>query len=140
MPDDNLRNQTPVYTFQGSSPAEALLEIARIHFKEAKQLFDNANAAVAEDRQEEANLLIDLGIARRERAEEFERAARGEGGDPIVTEILDWQKEICESYVPYSSTYVPSEITSPLPVPEPPKMTLSRRLVNAVAWVGSWIA
>jgi len=104
MSDNHLPDQTPAYTFQGSSPAEEFLEIARIHHKEAKQMFESADTAKAEGREEEARLLTDLAIARRERAEEFERAARGEGSDPIVTEILDWQKELSEGYIPYTST------------------------------------
>jgi hypothetical protein len=100
MSDQKLQGKTPTYSFQGSSPAEESLEIARIHHKEAKQLFEGAKAAEAEGRAEEARLLLDLAVARRERAEEFERVAQGQCGDPIVTEILDWQEDLCETYTP----------------------------------------
>ena len=70
MSRDDLQNQAPAYTFLGSSPAEELLVVARIHHKEAKQLFEHAQEAQAEGRQEEAKLLMDLWIARRDMAEE----------------------------------------------------------------------
>ena len=140
MPTDQQKNQAPVYSFQGSSPADELLEIARIHHKEAKQMYESAHAAEAEERFEEAKLLMDLADARRERAEEFERAARGEGGDPIVSEILEGQEDICLSYKPHTSTYVPEEGGFPEGwleeiIPPPPG-----RIARAVAWVGGLIA
>jgi hypothetical protein len=139
MSDKNVQNQEPVYSFQGSSPADELLEIARIHHREAKQLFDSAYAAQAEGREEEARLLMDLAIARRERAEEFERAAKGEGSDPVVTEILDWQEDLREEYTPYTSTYTPADGELPegwLEEFKPPKRG---RIARAVAWVGSFM-
>lgn len=108
MSDDELQElpePKPSYTFIGSSPAAELLEIARIHHKEAKQLLDSANAAETEGRPEEARLLMDLSKSRRETALEFERAARGEGGDPIVTDILSDQEDISKKYVPHESKY-----------------------------------
>src|ERR1035437_6647917 len=102
MPDNNPQDQTPVYSSQGNLPAKEFLDIARIHYREAKQLLESAQQAQAEGRQEEAKLLTDLAIARRERAEEFERVARGEGSDPIVTEILDYQDDMCKNYTPYT--------------------------------------
>jgi hypothetical protein len=139
MPGDNFQDQEPVYSFQGSSPADELLEIARIHRREAKQLFDNAHAAQAEGREEEARLLMDLAVARRERADEFERAARGEGSDPVVTEILDWQEDLCADYVPPTSNYTPADGELPegwLEEYSPPKRG---RIARAVAWVGSFM-
>jgi len=100
MPDNNPQDQSPVYSSQGNLAAKEFLDIARIHQREAKQLFEGAQQAQAEDRQEEAKLLTDLAIARRERAEEFERVAKGEGSDPIVTEILDYQDDMCKNYTP----------------------------------------
>jgi len=139
MSDKNVQNQEPVYSFQGSSPADELLEIARIHHREAKQLFDNAYAAQAAEREEEARLLMDLAIARRERAEEFERAARGESNDPVVTEILDWQEELATEYAPPTSTYAPTDGELPegwLEEYKPPKRG---RIARAMAWVGSFM-
>jgi hypothetical protein len=109
MPDDNPKDKPLVYTFQGDSPADELHEIARIHYKEAKELLDRANESLAEGRQEEAKLLIDLSKARRERADEFEKAARGEGGDPIVAEILDSQQDNCPGYTGYAPTFMTPE-------------------------------
>ena len=140
MPVEHHQDQAPVYSFQGSSPAEELLEIARIHHKEAKQLYESARAAEAEERHEEAKLLMDLADSRRERAEEFERAAKGEGNDPIVTEILEDQEDICHNYQPHTSTYTPTD--GQLPdgwleefTPPPPG-----RVARAMAWIGGWIA
>jgi hypothetical protein len=138
MSGDKVQNQEPVYSFQGSSPADELLEIAHIHHREAKQLFESAFAARAEDREEEARLLMDLAIARRERAEEFERAARGEGSDPVVTEILDWQEELSEEYTPYTSTYTPADGELPKGWLEEYKQPHHGLIARAVAWVGSW--
>jgi acyl-CoA reductase-like NAD-dependent aldehyde dehydrogenase len=140
MSGDNFPDPTPVYSFQGSSPADELLEIARLHHKEAKQLLDSAHAAEAEERHEEAKLLMDLANSRRERAEEFERAARGEGGDPIVAEILDSQEDICHSYTPHTSTYAPVDGKLPegwLDEYAPPPTS---RIARAVAWIGGLIA
>ncbi|MGB9406127.1 MAG: hypothetical protein WCA89_01260 [Terracidiphilus sp.] len=147
MSDDNSQNQNPAYSFQGSSPADELLEIARIHRREAKQLFDRADEAHAEDRQEEAKLLMDLAISRRDRAVEFEMAARGKGGDPIVAEILDSQEEMCVKYTPFSPSIMSkeeltltAEEQSAAELAEGKKSTPSGRIARAVAWVGSWIA
>jgi hypothetical protein len=139
MVDDNTQNQIPGYSFQGSSQTDEFLEIARIHHKEAKQLLESAQVALAEGRQEEAKLLLDLGVARRNTAEEFEKAAKGEGNDPIVTEILDWQKDLCEGYTPYTSTYVPPDDKLPdgwLQELQPPKLG---RIARAVAWIGGMV-
>jgi hypothetical protein len=109
MPDDKLQNELPDFSFQGSAQAKEFLEIANIHHREANKLFDGALAAQAEDRQSEANLLTELAIARRHTAEEFERAARGEGSDPIVAEILDWQEDL-------------TKVMSPILLPLSPEM------------------
>jgi len=138
MSEGNPKDQSPAYSFLGSSPTEELLEIARIHHKEAKQLFDRAQDAQAEDRQEEAKLLMDLAIARRERAEELEKAARGETVDPIVAEILDNEELMCKNYTPYTPTYsAPDEALPPgwFDEMKPPPLG---RIARAVAWFGSW--
>ncbi len=136
MPDDNPKNKPPVYTFQGDSPADELHEIARIHYKEAKELLDRANESLAEDRQEEAKLLIDLSRSRRERADEFEKAARGEGGDPIVAEILDSQEDNCPGYTEYTPTFMTPEDLLPVELPPEPKPPLSKRIGHIL--VGIW--
>jgi hypothetical protein len=138
--EDKPEDKKSTYIFQGSTQAEEFLEIARIHHREATQLFERANQAHAEDRQQEAMLLIDLGIARRERAEEFERAAKGEGGDPIVTEILDWQRDLCDSYVPYLPEFVSRDAPFPEELQGVEKPRPLGPIARAVAWVGSWIA
>jgi acyl-CoA reductase-like NAD-dependent aldehyde dehydrogenase len=140
MSGDNFQDPTPVYSFQGSSPSAEFLEIARIHHREAKQLLESAHAAEAEDRKEEAKLLMDLAIARRERAEEFERAARGEGGDPIVAEILDGQQEVLNSYTPYTPTDIQTEGKLPEGWMEEYAPPPSSRIARAVAWIGGLIA
>src|ERR1035437_2709311 len=140
MSDDNFQDQTPVYKFPGSSPADELLEIARIHHREAKQLLDSARMAEAEGRQEEAKLLMDLAISRRERAEEFEKAARGEGGDPIVTEILDSQQDLLDNY---SSVFTPALISledlPPATVPKHMQPLPPGRIARAMAWISRQI-
>jgi len=109
MSDDDfqdLRDLKPSYTFIGTPPSAEHLEIARIHHREAKQMEDSAKNAEAEGRFEEAKLLMDLAKSRRDTAQEFEKAARGEGGDPIVTDILSDQEDISRKYVPHTSNYV----------------------------------
>ena len=105
MPDDNNLSPEPSYTFIGTSPVDELLEIARIHHKEAKQMLDNAEKSRAEGHEEEAKLLTDLAESRRQTALEFERAARGEGSDPIVADILTDQEDLSKNYVPHESNY-----------------------------------
>jgi acyl-CoA reductase-like NAD-dependent aldehyde dehydrogenase len=139
MTHGNPQDQTPGCSFQGISSAEELLVIARIHHREAKQLFENAQKAQAEDRQEEARLLTDLAIARRERADELDKAARGESGDPIVGELLESEEVMCKNYTPKTPTYIAPD--GPLPpgwletIQPPPLGPVAR----AVAWIGSWI-
>jgi hypothetical protein len=138
MPDDDILNPEPSYTFIGTSPTAELLEIARIHHKEAKQLQESALASEAENRPEEAKLLMDIANTRLQTALDFEKAARGEGGDPIVTDILSDQDDISKNYVPHESKYTPkltaaeqdalahlAEYTAP-PPPSP--------FARAVAW------
>jgi hypothetical protein len=110
MSDDDFEDQRelkPSYTFIGTSPGDELIEVARIHRREAKQMLDNAATAQAEGREQEAKLLRDIAKERLDRAEEFEKAARGETSDPVVTEILSDQEETTKNYVPHSSDYAP---------------------------------
>jgi len=90
--------------FQDESPssmsANEYIEIARIHNREAKKLLERAQAAHAIDQRHEAMLLTDLSIAQRERAEQYEKAARGEGQDPIVAEILEGLNRLRSSFTP----------------------------------------
>jgi hypothetical protein len=140
MADVKQKQVPSAYIFKGRSAAEDCLEIAHIHHREAKKLFDGARSAEAEGRKEEAKLLNDLAIAREATAVEYEKTARGESSDPIVEEILDWQEDHCHTYVPYQPTFV----TGDEPVPEellaetwqPPPGPLTRLL----AWVGHWFA
>jgi len=139
MAANDSQDKTPTYTFQDSSPADQFLEMARIHRLEAKQLFKNADKADAEGLQEEAKLLMDLAIARRERAEEFERAARGECGDPVVSEINDGLDETRMNYVPYAPSVMTEEELRFTEVPEDLKRPPLGRIARALAWIGSWV-
>ncbi len=107
-PEDDfqdLRELKPSYTFIGTPASAEHLEIARIHHREAKQMEESALASEAEGRLEEASLLRDLAKSRRETAMEFERAAKGQGKDPIVTDILSDQEETTKNFVPHESNY-----------------------------------
>jgi acyl-CoA reductase-like NAD-dependent aldehyde dehydrogenase len=137
---NNPKDQTPAYTFQGSSPSDELLEVARLYQKEAKQLLARAQEALAEDRQEEARLLTDLAIARRERADDFEKAARDEGRDPIVAEILNSQQSQRNNYSSYTQPIPRQRKSSPQSWLEEMKPPPLGRIARAVAWIGSWIA
>jgi len=135
----NPKDQSPACSFQGISPTEELLVVARIHHKEAKQLFEHAEEARAEDRQEEAKLLTDLAIARQEMADELDKAARGESGDPIVTELLESEELMCKNYTPKTPTYIAPDAALPpgwLEAIQPPPLG---PIARAVAWIGSWI-
>jgi hypothetical protein len=136
MPANDSQGKTSAYTFQGSSPADQLLEIARIHHLESKQLLERSRQAQAEDRQEEAKLLLDLSNSNEKRAIQFEKAARGECDDPIVREILDGLEETTPKYTPYAPTLMTEEELLYTPVPEKPK---HGPIARAVAWVGSWV-
>ena len=104
---DDQREIKPSYTFIGTPPGDELLDVVRIHRREVKQLLDSANTSEAEGREQEARLLRAIAKEREDRAVEFERAARGETEDPVVTEILSDQEESTKSYVPHSSDYAP---------------------------------
>lgn len=140
MPDDNPQNQSPAYTFLGRSPANELLEIAQLYHREAKYLLARAHEAQTADRQEEAKLLTDLAIAKREQAEEFEKAARGEGTDPIVAGILQSEQSHRTNFTPFTSTYTSTEEDIPPDLIEYAKPRRLNPIVRAVAWIGSWIA
>jgi hypothetical protein len=140
MSRDNPQNQAPAYSFLGSSPKEELLIVARIHHKEAKQLFERAQEAQAEGRQEEAKLLLDLGIARRDRADEMEKAAREEIDDPIVAELLENEEAMSKNYVPYTPTYTAPEDELPQSWKDELKPRPLGPIARALAWIGSWIA
>ena len=139
MEEESSPNQQPAYQFQASSQADDYGAIARIHRREAQQLLERSEASSAEGRVEEAKLLVDLYVERQATAEKFEKAARGEGGDPIVEEILDWQEDLTRGYVPYKPTFV----TGDVPVPEQLIAELKRPepgiLARAVAWVGGLV-
>jgi hypothetical protein len=136
MSDDSMGDQAPAYTFLGNSPADELLEIARLHHVYSKRLFDRAQTAQDENRQEEAKLLMDLAIAQRERAKEFERAARGERDDPIVAEILDWQQDQLDHSSPrYTPTFISKEDQLIVKLPEHMKVPPPGRIARAMAWI-----
>jgi hypothetical protein len=137
MPEDNPQKQKSVYTYAGNSPVEEYLEVANIYNKEAKQLFERAQQALAEDRQEEARLLTDIAISRREKAEEFEKAAKEKSNDPIVAEILSYQQEILDSYIPHTPTYTAPEDDLPANWLEEYKRPPLGRFARFVAWFGS---
>jgi len=140
MSHSSHQDRTSAYSFQGRSSSEELLEIARLYQKEAKQLLERAQEALAEDRQEEAKLLKDLAIAQRERADEFEKAAREEGGDPIVAEILRHQQSQRKDHASYTPTYSAPEEELPQSWIDEMKPPPLGPIARAVAWIGSWIA
>jgi hypothetical protein len=140
MAANNSQGKTPTYTFQGSSPADQFLEMARIHHLEANQLFDRAIEAQAEDRQEEAKLLKDLAISRRARGDEFDLAARGQCDDPIVSEINDGLEETKALFKPYTPSVMTEEELRFTEVPEDLKRPPLGRIARAVAWVGSLVS
>jgi hypothetical protein len=100
MSTPNPRTNVFVDDSASRMSAGEYLEIARIHNREARKLLERAQAAHASDQRHEAMLLTDLSIAQRERAEQYEKAARGEGQDPIVAEILDGLKRLRSSFIP----------------------------------------
>jgi acyl-CoA reductase-like NAD-dependent aldehyde dehydrogenase len=140
MPDNNPQNKMLSHPFEGITTVEECLNVAHIHHREADQLFEGAQQALAEDRQEEARLLTDLAVARRARGEEFERAARGEIGDPIVAEIREFEPEMIKNYTPNTPTYSAPEVDLPpewlAEMKRPPLGPIAR----AMAWIGSWIS
>ena len=143
MPDEGSKTKKPrqpSYSFQGSSPAESFLDIARIHHREAKQLLERAQQAQAEDRQEEYKLLMDIYAEREKTAMDFESAARGEAGDPIVTDILDSLEENREPFTPYAPKFLSDEELIPEVVPVVKDLSVKGRLLSAVAWVGGLIS
>jgi hypothetical protein len=129
-------DQKPHYSFQGDSPADELLEIARIHHLDAQQLRQRALVAEAEERHEEAKLLMDLSVSREQRAVEFEKAAKGEGGDPIVAEILDSQEELRDGFAPrYIPSFISREDLFPLKKPKKKESTLPKPIARLMAWL-----
>ncbi|MGD0830214.1 MAG: hypothetical protein ABR907_04675 [Terracidiphilus sp.] len=139
--DDQPQKKLSDYKFKGSSEGEDYHAIARIHYREAKQLLESAQVAKAEERQEEYKLLTDLAIARRETADEFELAANGLAGDPIVAEILDWQEDLCEGYVPHTPIFIAADDNEcPTYLAEELKRPDRGPIARAVAWVGNWIS
>jgi hypothetical protein len=139
MPDETKKYEQSDYIFKARSAAEDCIEIAKIHHREAKQLFENASRAEAEGRLEEAKLLTDLAVAREATAAEFESTARGESSDPIVAEILDWQEDLTEGYVPYAPTFVTGDETAPEQLIEELRKPKPGPIARAVAWVGGLI-
>ena len=84
-------------------------------------------------------LLIDLGIARRERADELDKAAREEIGDPIVAELLESEESMCKNYIPNTPTYTAPEEELPQSWKDELKPRPLGPIARAVAWIGSWI-
>jgi hypothetical protein len=140
MSKNNPHHHAPAYTFQGRSSTDEYLDVARIYQREAEQLLAHAQQALAEDRQEEARLLTDLAIAQRERADDFQKAARGEGVDPIVAEILDSEEYMNKNYTSYTPTYTAPDAELPQSWKDELKPPPLGPIARAVAWVGSWIA
>jgi hypothetical protein len=140
MPDKESAKTPSIYKFKARSASEDCLEVAYIHHKEAKQLFEGAQRAETEGLPEEARLLKDLAVAREATAVEFEKTARGETNDPIVGEILDWQEDLCSIYVPYKPTFVTGDEPAPLQLVEELYQSPPGPLARFVAWVGHWFA
>lgn len=140
MEEKKSANMQSDYIFQAKSATEDCLSVANIHRREAKQLYEGAQTAEAEGRYEEAHLMKDLAVAREATAVEFEKAAWGESSDPIVGEILDWQEDICSSYVPYQPTFVTGNEPAPPQLIEELYQPPPGPLARCVAWVGHWFA
>jgi len=139
MPDNNPQKTMLTHPFEGITTVEECLNIARIHHREADQLFENAQKAQAEDLPEEAKLLLDLAVARRARGEEFERAARGEISDPIVAEIREFEPEMFKNYTSKTPTYIaPDKELPPEWYDETKRLPLGP-IARVLAWVGSLI-
>jgi hypothetical protein len=139
MPDDKPQDQTPAYTFQGRSQTDELLDLANLYNKEAKQLHVRAQQALAEDRQEEARLLTDLAKAQQERADQFEKAAWGESGDPLVTEIMNNLQIQRDNNTSSTPTYTAPVEDIPFWVKEIKPRQLGP-IARVLAWIGGWIA
>jgi hypothetical protein len=127
------------HPFEGITTVEECLNVAHIHHREANQLFEGAQQAQAEERQEEAKLLLDLAIARRARGEEFERAARGEISDPIIAEIRESEPEMFKNYTPNTQTYIAPDKELPQEWFDEIQGPPLGRIARALAWLGSWI-
>jgi hypothetical protein len=138
MSDETYQDGDPGYTFLGSSPAEKFRELAGLHLKEAKQLRERAREVEEEGRVEEAKLMIDVALVREQRAEELEKAARGEGDDPSVAEVLDGEKEVQDSYVPPTMSFIRAEDLPPATVPMHMRPIPPGRVDKAVAWMKNW--
>jgi hypothetical protein len=117
MSDEGYQEGPPTYTFLTEEPADEYRILAEMHQKEAKQLLELARAAEAEDRQQEARLLMDVSAFRLSRAEELERTALGERDDPSVTEALAGEEEILSTYVPHSMAFFSEDELPPATVP-----------------------
>jgi hypothetical protein len=135
MPDEGFEEEDPGYTFLGSSPAEKFRDLAVLHRKEADQLLERAREAEDEGRHEEAKLMRDVALVREQRAEELERAAKGEGDDPSVTEVLDSQKEMLGSYTPPTLSFIKPEDLPPATVPEHMRPLPPGNIDRAWGWI-----
>lgn len=140
MPDNNPQKTMLTHPFEGITTVEECLNVARIHHREAKQLFENAQKAQAEELPEEAKLLTDLAIERRARGEEFERAARGEISDPIIAEIREFEPEMFKNYTSNTPIYIAPDKELPPEWFEEMKQPPLGPIARALAWIGSWIA
>lgn len=138
MPDGDLQDQPPVYTFLDEKPSEVFHELADMHHREAQQLLEHARQAEAEDRQEEAKLLMDVMAAREQRAAELEQAARGEAEDPSVAEVLDGQQEILNTYTPNTMTFFKEDELPPATVPEHMRPRPPGRIALTMAKIANW--
>jgi hypothetical protein len=138
MSDDNLQDKTPVYTFLGSSPADVYTRLADLHHKEAKQLLERAQQAQAEEREEEAKLLMHEAAFREERGKELEKTAKGQGEDPSVIEALDGQRDILHSYTPNTMTFFKEDELPPATVPEHMRPRPPDRIDRTLAKISNW--
>jgi len=135
MSDEGFQPGEPGYTFLGSSPSETFSDLAVLHRKEAKQMRERAREAEEEGLHEEAKLLIDVAISREQRATELEKAARGEGEDPSVVEVLDGEKEALSAYVPPTTSFIRLEDLPPATVPMHMRPLPPGNIERAWAWI-----
>jgi hypothetical protein len=136
MSDEGFHeDEAPGYTFLGTSPAEKFLELAVLHRKEAKQLRESARLSEAEGREEEVRLLIRVAETREQRAQELEKAARGEADDPSVAEVLDGEQEVLSAYVPPTMSFLRPEDLPPATVPMHMRPLPPGNIPRALDWV-----
>jgi len=98
MSADNFRVRRQT-THSWAARSRRVPRVARIHYKEAKQLFDRAIEAQAKTAGR--NQVVDgPGDRTASKGRRVREGSQRRGDDPIVTEILDSQEEMCVKFTP----------------------------------------